>query len=397
MPNAPELQPQHRPELTPPPGPQTYVQPFLIGPVRIERPFVLAPMSGVTDSAFRRLVQTASGGAVGLLVTEFISIEGLTRNNLRTAMRMAYVAAEEFPLSVQIFGGDIPRMVDAARMAEEHGAQIVDINCGCPAPKVVRRGGGAELLRRGPHLAQMVEQTVAAVRIPVTVKIRSGWSADSINATEIASACVEAGAQSVAVHGRTRLQLYTGEADWSVVDAVAKAVQVPVVGSGDVTTPEEALWRLRTTQAAGVMIGRAAIMNPWIFGQIDDLVQGLPKREITSADRLRVLKHYRDMASERIPDHAMPGRIKQLLARMTKGFQYGSLLREKAMRAHTTPEMFEHIERFFAAVDAGTVEQWAAEIRGAGGVAAAVQLDAAEGEQQTLDLPATDPAAACFA
>lgn len=364
MPNAPELLPQWQADHAPPPGPQTYVQPFCIGPVRIERPFVLAPMSGVTDSPFRRLVQSASGGAVGLLVTEFISIEGLTRNNLRTALRMAYVAAEEFPLSVQIFGGEIPRMVEAAKMAADHGAQIVDINCGCPAPKVVRRGGGAELLRRGPHLAKMVEETAKAVAIPVTVKIRSGWDQDSLNATEIASACVQAGAQSVAVHGRTRVQLYSGHADWGVVDQVAKTVSVPVVGSGDVTTPEEALWRLRTTAAAGVMIGRAAIMNPWIFGQIDDLVQGKPKREISSQDRLRVLYHYKDMESERMPDHAMPGRIKQLLARMTKGFQYGSLLREKAMRAHTTNEMFEHIERFFAAVDAGTVEQWAADLRG---------------------------------
>ena len=344
--------------------PQSYVKPFCVGPVTIAQPFVLAPMSGVTDSPFRRTVHAASGSTIGLFVTEFISVEGLSRRNLKSAMRLAFDPAIERPLAVQIFGADIARMVNAAEMVADHGAQIVDINCGCPAPKVVRRGGGAELLRQGDHLAKMVAATALAVKVPVTVKIRSGWSAESINAVEIAKKCEDAGAQLITVHGRTRMQLYTGFADWNVVDAVAGAVRVPVLGSGDVGSPAEALMRLRTTRAAGVMIGRAAIMNPWIFGQIDDAVRGLAVREVTLSDRVALLRSFRDLQRERMPEHAIPGRIKQLLARMTKGFAHGTLLREKAMRAATTDEMFEWIESFFDALQQGGLSQWCDRARG---------------------------------
>ena len=358
MANAPELDPAPKPQVALAPGRHVAAS-FCIGDrVPVTRPFVLAPMSGVTDSAFRRMVQQASGGAVGLLVTEFISIEGLTRANMKATMRMAFDPVAERPLSVQIFGADADRMAAAARIIEASGAQVVDINCGCPAPKVVRRGGGAELMRHADHLAHLVETTVAATTLPVTVKIRSGWSADSINAVDVARKVEAAGAAMVAVHGRTRLQLYTGDADWAVVQAVAAAVRIPVLGSGDVTTAEEAVWRLETSGAAGVMIGRAAIMNPWIFGQIDDLVAGRPARAITNADRVGALRHFRDMMAERMPDRVIPGRLKQFLARMTKGFAHGTVLRERAMRAQTTAEMFEWIEGFFDAVDRDQLDAW---------------------------------------
>ncbi len=365
MANAPELTPTSSATLGIGPGPHPDIRPFTIGgQVRIDRPFVLAPMSGVTDSAFRRMCGMASTGAVGLYVTEFISIEGLTRANMKSAARLAFDAQIERPLSVQIFGAEIERMANAAQMAEEAGAQLVDINCGCPAPKVVKRGGGAELMRQCDALGRLVERTVQAVKVPVTVKIRSGWSADSINAVQIAKRVEEAGAQMIAVHGRTRLQLYTGEADWGIVADVAANVRVPVVGSGDVTTAEEAIWRMRTPGVAGVMIGRSAIMNPWIFGQIDDLVQGKPQRTVDGAERLRVLRAFAEMAAERMPAHAIPGRLKQVLARMTKGMEFGSLLRERAMRAQTTEAMFDWIERFFVAADAGELESWAVDARG---------------------------------
>ena len=367
MANAPELLPGDpgAAQLPLPSDLAALARPFWVGPVEIARPFILAPMSGVTDSPFRRTVQMASRGTVGLLVTEFISIEGLTRSNLKSAMRMAFDPQIEKPLAVQIFGGEIDKMVLAAKMVADHGAQIVDINCGCPAPKVVRRGGGAELLRHGDHLAEMIDATAKAVSIPVTVKIRSGWSSDCVNAVEIAQKCVNSGAQMITVHGRTRMQLYAGLADWDIIDQVAAAVAVPVVGSGDVTTPHEALHRLHTTRAKGVMIGRAAIMNPWIFGQLDDVVAGRPERPITGRERLTLLRAFRDMQAEKVPEFAIPGRMKQLLARMTKGFAHGTLLRERALRAQTTAEMFGWIEGFFAAVDADTVTQWAEAARGA--------------------------------
>lgn len=171
MANAPECSPFDRPAFDLPAGPHPKVVSFDVGgQVCVKNPFILAPMSGVTDSPFRRMVQSASQGAVGLLVTEFISIEGLTRKNMKSAARMAFDAETEKPLSVQIFGGELERMGNAAKIIEESGAQIVDINCGCPAPKVVRRGGGAELLRQCDLLARLVEGTVKSVRIPVTVK-----------------------------------------------------------------------------------------------------------------------------------------------------------------------------------------------------------------------------------
>ena len=255
-------------------------------------------------------------------------------------------------------------MVPSALRLVEEGADIVDINMGCPVQKIVKRGKGAALMRDVPATARLLTSIRNAIPdTPLTIKIRSGWSADSINAVQVAKMCEAAGAQMICVHGRTRLQLYTGEADWGVVADVAANVKVPVVGSGDVTTAEEAIWRMRTPGVAGVMIGRAAIMNPWIFGQIDDLVAGKPQRVVGGAERLRVLRAFTDMAAERIPEHAIPGRLKQVLARMTKGMEFGSLLRERAMRAQTTEAMFAWIEAFFVAADAGELESWAAETR----------------------------------
>lgn len=339
--------------------------PFAIGPVPIAKPLVLAPMSGVTDTAFRQMVQEASGGAVGLLVTEFVSIEGLTRQNLKSAMRLAFDPAREHPLAIQIFGGETARMVQAAQMAADAGAAIVDINCGCPAPKVVRRGGGAELMRNCDQLEAIVAEVAKAISIPVTVKIRAGWDHSSINAVEVARRCEAAGAQAIAVHGRTRAQMYTGRADWELVAEVARNVKVPVIGSGDIASPEAALGVLARSPIRGVMIGRAAIMNPWIFGQIADVAAGRPARMVTPAERVRILRLYSNLQSERMPESVVPGRLKQVLARMTKGFSHGNLLRERAMRAQTTAEMFEWIEGFFAAIASDDLEAWCQRARAA--------------------------------
>ncbi len=358
MSNKPEL-PWIPPSRTAPDGPAAWVKGFRVGNVEVKRPFILAPMSGVTDTAFRRTVQIAGRETTGLLVTEFICIEGLTNANLKARTRLAFDAQLERPLAVQIFGYEIARMAEAARICEAAGADIVDINCGCPAPKIVRKGGGAELMRQPDHLARMVESTVAAVDIPVTVKIRTGWDDACINALEVSRQCERAGAQMIAIHGRTRKQLYGGQPDWDLIAEVADHVDVPVVGSGDIADAAGALYRLRESGCAGVMIGRAAVMNPWIFGQVDDLVQGRVARVADDAERLRVLAGFRDMMRAYIPERAIPGRLKQLLARLTKGFDHGGLLRHRVLRAKTTEEMFEWIESFFAATDEGRIDQWA--------------------------------------
>lgn len=364
MANTPDL-PWIPARRTAPAQPARWVRGFDIGTTTVKTPFLLAPMSGVTDMAFRLTVLEASGAdAIGLLTTEFLSVELLAAGHARTRLRMAYDATLERPLAVQLFGGDPARMAEAARLVEATGAQAVDINCGCPMPKVVRRGGGAELMRDPVHLARVVEAAVAAVNIPVTIKMRSGWSDDQQNALEVARLAEDAGAAMIAVHGRTRTQRYSGAPDWDVVDAVAAAVQVPVVGSGDLVTAEQALERMRRTQAAGVMIGRAAIMNPWIFGQIADLVAGRAPRVPGSAARVALVEAFAQRLSAQLPERAVAGRLKQLLARLSKGIEGGGLLRSLALRAPDQGALLAHVRSFFEAAERGEIERWAAERRG---------------------------------
>src|ERR1051325_1699445 len=213
-----------------------------IGNVEIAPNLVLAPMAGVTDSSFRRLIKELTG--VGLIVTEFISVEGLTRGNLRTHRMMKFLP-EERPLSIQIFGYDEERMAMAAEIIEESGADIVDINCGCPAKKVVRGGGGSSLLRDLPQLEKIMRRVRRAVSIPLTMKIRTGWDDESINAVEVARLIADCGGNMVAIHGRTRMQGYSGRANWDVIAAVKRAVSIPVIGCGDVVTADQAIERLQ--------------------------------------------------------------------------------------------------------------------------------------------------------
>src|SRR5215216_5899218 len=204
-----------------------------IGGVKITPNLVLAPMAGVTDSSFRRLIKELGG--VGLIVTEFISVEGLTRGNLRTNRMMKFLP-EERPLSIQIFGYDEERMATAAEIIEESGADIVDINCGCPAKKVVNGGGGSSLLRDLVQLEKILRRVRRAVSIPLTMKSRTGWDDSTINAVEVARIIEDCGGNMVAIHGRTRVQGYSGRANWDIITAVKQAVSIPVVGCGDVVT-----------------------------------------------------------------------------------------------------------------------------------------------------------------
>jgi len=264
-------------------------------------------------------------------------------------------------LSVQIFGADVERMADAARVVEEAGADVVDVNCGCPAPKVVRRGGGADLLKEPDKLARIVEATRAAVKIPVTVKIRSGWDEQSLNAVDIARKAEAAGAAMIAVHGRTRTQLYRGQADWEIVADVKQAVRIPVLGSGDVVTAEAGLARLRDSGVDGVMIGRGAILNPWIFGQIMNLITGEAPHVTTLKDRQDAIVSYRWMLAEQMPPRGVQGRLKQLLARLTKGMPYGTVAREAVMRLTDPDEIVARLADFFEALREERIERWAAE------------------------------------
>lgn len=288
---------------------------YSIGKVRVDPGLVLAPMSGVTCAAFRRLLRRCNPGHIGLVVSEFISVEGLTRDS-RRSFQMLKFYPEERPVGIQIFGYDIDRMRDAALMVQDVGADIVDINCGCPAPKVVRNGGGCELMRQPDHLRKILAGVRKAVSIPLTMKFRAGWDSQSRNAVEIAQLAEGEGVEAIAVHGRTRAQLYHGEADWNLVREVREAVKIPVAGSGDIEDVASAEERLQTGRVQGLFIGRAAIRNPFVF---TDIRLGRPKVRLPDATLLQVLQQYVQLLEEDFAPQHRIGRIKQLATQMGKG------------------------------------------------------------------------------
>jgi tRNA-dihydrouridine synthase B len=323
------------------------VREMFIGNVKISPALVLAPMAGVTDSSFRRLIKERTG--VGLIVTEFISVEGLTRGNLRTHRMMKFLP-EERPLSIQIFGYDEERMGMAAEIIEEAGADIVDINCGCPAKKVVKGGGGSSLLRDLPQLEKILRTIRSRVKIPVTMKIRTGWDDNSINAVEVAKIIEGSGGSMVAIHGRTRMQGYSGKANWDVIAAVKQAVKIPVIGCGDVVTAEQAVERFEQTGVDAVMIGRGAIANPWIFRQVVDFMEKREPFQPDLAEKQQVLHRYHDLLKDEMPERALSGKLKQMCGYFTHGLAGGARLRERVFHSQTIAEIFDQIDEYFASM-----------------------------------------------
>src|SRR4030095_1907248 len=318
-----------------------------IGNVTITPNLALAPIAGVTESFFRRLIKELTG--VGLIVTEFISVEGITRGNMRTHRMMKFLP-EERPLSIQIFGYDDARMVAAAEIIEETGADIVDINCGCPAKKVVNGGGGSSLLRDLLQLEKILRGIRKAVSIPVTMKIRTGWDDSSLHAVEVARLIEDCGGDMVAIHGRTRQQGYSGLANWDVIAAVKQAVSIPVIGCGDITTPEQALKRLSETGVDAVMIGRGAIANPWIFRQTAELMHGKPVYQPALSEKHRVLHRYHELLRDELPERALSGKLKQMCGYFTHGLAGGARLRERVFHSQTISEIYEQIDEYFASM-----------------------------------------------
>jgi len=325
--------------------PECVLRPLSIGTVQIPTNLVLSPMSGVTDSAFRRTVQAASGAAAGLLVSEFIAVEGLTRSNAKT-IAMLHFEPSERPLSIQIFGADPVRMADAAAMVEQAGADIVDVNCGCPAPKVVRRGGGAQLMRTPELLRDILRAIRGAISIPFTVKIRSGWDAASRNALDVARMVEDEGAAMIAVHGRTRMQLYSGQSDWDLVAEVRSRASVPVIGSGDIVDPHTALSKLRDGYADGLMIGRGAIANPWIFAQIEAVARGGVPVVPDAEQRVALVSFFRRCLDENKQERAYLGRLRGLGCCLVKGYPGGAAARRSLGAARSADEVETVLRQF---------------------------------------------------
>jgi tRNA-dihydrouridine synthase B len=339
-----------------------------IGSVNLDQPFALAPMAGMTDTAFRRLVKRRGG--CGLVVTEMVSSEGLVRGIDRT-LEYAEYTEEERPVSIQIFGGDPVKMADAAQIVEGMGADIVDINMGCPVPKIARHNAGCSLMREPEHAQAVVSAMAKAVRIPVTVKMRAGWDADQINAPDLARRMEDAGAAAVAVHGRTAAQSYTGSSDWELIARVAASLRIPVFGSGDCVDPSQIVEKLADSRLAGVLVGRGALRNPWIFEQAASLARGETPRDITAAERGQFLLDYIDLLlCERTGEsegfrHVAPGevpaekgparghdrwvinKLRALNSWYTKGIDNGSHLRISVNSAESIAHLREMVAEFF--------------------------------------------------
>src|SRR5712692_9289827 len=269
-------------------GPRARKRAVKIGHVELPSPFAVAPMAGMTDTAFRRLVKRHGG--CGLVVTEMVSSEGLVRGIDRT-LEYAEYTEEERPVSIQIFGGDPAKMAAAAGIVEGMGADIVDVNMGCPVPKIAKHNAGCSLMREPEQAASVIAAMAKAVKIPVTVKMRAGWDDNLRNAPVLAQMLEDAGAAAVTVHGRTAAQSYSGSADWDLVARIADDLMIPVFGSGDCLEPEHVMDRLRSG-VEGVLVGRGVLRNPWILAQAADLAAGRPAREITLAMRGQFIHDY---------------------------------------------------------------------------------------------------------
>ena len=323
-----------------------------IGSIELDSPFVVSPMAGMTDTAFRRLVKRHGG--CGLVVSEMVSSEGLVRGIDRT-LEYAEYTEEERPVSIQIFGGDPAKMADAARVVEQMGANIVDVNMGCPVPKIAKHNAGCSLMREPEHAASIIAAMAKAVKIPVTVKMRKGWDDDEISAPDLARRVEGAGAQAIAIHGRTAKQSYSGSADWDFVTSVARTVTIPVFGSGDCIEPEDIVSKMQSG-VSGVYVGRGVLRNPWILAQAQDLMAGKPARPVMLEDRGRFLLDYKHLLlSENVPESGKTlsrerwviNKIRALCSWYTKGFEGGAQFRIGVNAAKSIGELDDLIETFF--------------------------------------------------
>ena len=348
-------------------GPVIVPSSVQIGSVVISPATVLAPMAGVTDTVFRRFIRNLGG--CGLIMTEFTSADGVLRAKDKKAKRYLHFYEDEHPISAQLFGSDPQVMAEAARIVEGLGFDLVDLNLGCPAKKVVKCNGGSGLLRDLPRIGDIFEAVRKAVTIPFTVKFRAGWNDDEIVCVELAKMAEDCGLCAVALHARTREQGYSGNANWSWIAAVKDAVKIPVIGNGDIRKAEDACAMIAATGCDAVMIGRTAPANPWIFRQIGQYCEGVVRRssyvvretdgersndrlndydEPSESDRYEMIRTYFQMLiEEELPDAT--GKMKQFASWFTHGVPGGAGLRKAIYESKAAPEILMRVEEFFEA------------------------------------------------
>lgn len=319
---------------------------YVLGPFKVAHPFLLAPMAGITNSPFRRLMRRHQSSVV---VSELVSATGIEYAGQRTLDLLKF-HEEERHVGMQIFGEEIEHLVKACRYIENLGVDFVDLNLGCPVPKVVKKGAGSALCRDPINLGKILKAMVDSVKIPVTIKIRTGWDQTSRNAHEVIQAASDAGVTWVAVHGRTRAQGYSGEADWDFIGELKVRSRIPVIGNGDVLNATQAVSRFKTYGLDGIMIGRAALKNPFIFEQSFALWEGRSMPVLTCDDYVGLLKEQKQLFEETFSPPLAFLHAKKFLAWYSAGYPGSSEFRKRIFSGTESQQLWDDAVQFFLKV-----------------------------------------------